>query len=162
MVRNFSPASCIPVASNGIVFIMAPDRFTTAIDLATGQTRWRVKDGGVRESIGMSTDGQWVFGKSMQDTLVAYQALATPQVASWKMHVGFGYEHVPSMIIEQDGLLLFGTKNGVVYAVDPTLKKVNWAHKLDNSMVNTVRPIGKKKVLIATMDGKLALLRYKN
>jgi hypothetical protein len=50
----------------------------------------------------------------------------------------------------------------VVYAVDPTLKKVNWAHKLDNSMVNTVRPIGKKKVLIATMDGKLALLRYKN
>jgi outer membrane protein assembly factor BamB/predicted phosphodiesterase len=162
MVRNFSPASCIPVASNGIVFIMAPDRFTTAIDLATGQTRWRVKDGGVRESIGMSTDGQWVFGKSMQDTLVAYQALATPQVASWKMHVGFGYEHVPSMIIEQDGLLLFGTKNGVVYAVDPTLKKVNWAHKLDNSMVNTVRPIGKKKVLIASMDGKLALLRYKN
>jgi outer membrane protein assembly factor BamB len=58
--------------------------------------------------------------------------------------------------------LLFGTRNGVVYAVDPTLKKVNWAHKLDNSMVNTVRPIGKKKVLISTMDGKLALLQYKN
>ncbi|GDX41875.1 serine/threonine protein kinase [Bacteroidota bacterium] len=162
MVRNFSPASCIPVVSNGTVFIMAPDRFTTAIDLATGQTRWRVKDGGVRESIGISKDGKWIFGKSMQDTLVAYQASANPQVAAWKMHVGFGYEHVPSMIIEQDGELLFGTRNGVIYAVDPNLQKVNWAHKLDNSMVNTVRPVGKNKVLVATMDGKLALLQSKH
>jgi len=96
----------------------------------------------------------------MQDTLVAYQASANPQGAAWKMHVGFGYEHVPSMIIEQKGLLLFGTRNGVVYAVDPILQKVSWAHKLDNSMVNTVRPIGNNKVLVATMDGKLALLQY--
>jgi len=160
MVRNFSPASCIPVASHGTVFIMAPDRFTTAIDLTTGQTRWRAKDGGVRESIGISKDGNWIFGKSMQDTLVAYQASANPQGAAWKMHVGFGYEHVPSMIIEQKGLLLFGTRNGVVYAVDPILQKVSWAHKLDNSMVNTVRPIGNNKVLVTTMDGKLALLQY--
>lgn len=123
MVRNFSPASCIPVASHGTVFIMAPDRFTTAIDLTTGQTRWRAKDGGVRESIGISKDGNWIFGKSMQDTLVAYHASANPQGAAWKMHVGFGYEHVPSMIIEQKGLLLFGTRNGVVYAVDPILQK---------------------------------------
>lgn len=160
MVRNFSPASCIPVASNGAVFIMAPDRYTTAIDLATGQTLWRAKDGGVRESIGISNDGNWIYGKSMQDTLVAYQASTNPQLASWKMHVGFGYEHVPSMIVEQDGLLLFGTRNGVVYAVDPKLQKVKWAHKLDNSMVNTVRPIGKNRVVVATMDGKLSLLQY--
>jgi outer membrane protein assembly factor BamB len=66
------------------------------------------------------------------------------------------------MIIEQDGELLFGTRNGVIYAVDPNLQKVNWAHKLDNSMVNTVRPVGKNKVLVATMDGKLALLQSKH
>lgn len=160
MVRNFSPASCIPVARDGVVFVMAPDRFTTAIDLNSGQTLWRAKDGGVRESIGIATNGKWIYGKSMQDTLVAYQASASPQVAAWKMHVGFGYEHVPSMIIEQDGLLLFGTRNGVVYAVDPRLQKVNWAHKLDNSMINTVNPIGKNRVLVTTMDGKLALLQY--
>lgn len=161
-VRNYSPASCIPVATDGVVYIMAPDRFTTAIDVTNGQTLWRVKDGGVRESIGLSKDQQWIYGKSMQDTIVAYRTSRQPQTAAWKMHVGFGYEHVPSMILEQDGYILFGTRNGVVYAVDPVKQKTAWAYKIDNSMVNTVRPIGKKQIVVSTMDGKLALLRYTN
>ena len=161
-VRNYSPASCIPVAADGIVYIMAPDRYTTAIDVTNGQTVWRVKDGGVRESIGLSKDQQWIYGKSMQDTIVAYRANRQPQTAAWKLHVGFGYEHVPSMILEQDGYILFGTRNGVVYAVDPVKQKTAWAYKIDNSMVNTVRPIGKKQVVVSTMDGKLTLLRYSN
>lgn len=159
-VRNYSPASCIPVATDGVVYIMAPDRYTTAIDVQNGQTLWRAKDGGVRESIGMSTNKKWIYGKSMQDTLVAYQTNRTPQTAAWKLHVGFGYEHVPSMIIEQNGLLLFGTRNGVVYAVDPKAQQTKWAYKLDNSMVNTIRAIGKRKLVATTMDGKIALLHY--
>lgn len=159
-VRNYSPASCIPVASDGVVYIMAPDRFTSAIDATTGQTLWRIKDGGVRESIGISKDGQWIYGKSMQDTIVAYRASKEPQRFAWKMHAGFGYEHVPSMLIEKDGLVFFGTRNGVVYAIDPATRQVQWAHKIDNSMVNTVRVLDNKKLLVSTMDGKLALLRY--
>lgn len=159
-VRNYSPASCIPVATDGVVYIMAPDRYTTAIDVQNGQTLWRAKDGGVRESIGMSTNKKWIYGKSMQDTLVAYQTNRAPQTAAWKLHVGFGYEHVPSMIIEQNGLLLFGTRNGVVYAVDPKAQQTKWAYKLDNSMVNTIRVIGKRKLVATTMDGKIALLHY--
>lgn len=76
------------------------------------------------------------------------------------MHAGFGYEHVPSMLIEKDGLVFFGTRNGVVYAIDPLTRKVTWAHKIDNSMVNTVRVLDNKKLLVSTMDGKLTLLRY--
>lgn len=159
-VRNYSPASCIPVASEGVVYIMAPDRFTSAIDVNTGQTLWRIKDGGVRESIGISEDGQWIYGKSMQDTIVAYRASREPQTFAWKMHAGFGYEHVPSMLIEKDGLVFFGTRNGVVYAINPTTRQVIWVHKIDNSMVNTVRVLENKKLLVSTMDGKLALLRY--
>lgn len=159
-VRNFSPASCIPVASDGVVYIMAPDRFTSAIDANTGQTLWRIKDGGVRESIGISEDGQWIFGKSMQDTIVAYKTSKEPQTFAWKMHAGFGYEHVPSMLIEKDGLVFFGTRNGVVYAIDPTTRSVKWAHKIDNSMINTVRVLDNKRLLVSTMDGKLVLLSY--
>ena len=160
MVRNYSPASCIPVASNGIIYIMAPDRFVTAIDAKDGHTLWRNNDGGVRESIGISEDGSTIYGKSMQDTIVAYATSSEKQLAKWKMHVGFGYEHVPSMLIEKNGKLFFGTRNGVVYCIDPILQQTIWAHKIDNSMVNTVRIIDEHSLIASTMDGKIALLTY--
>jgi outer membrane protein assembly factor BamB len=74
------------------------------------------------------------------------------------MHVGFGYEHVPSMLVEKSGKVFFGTRNGVVYAIDPLEKKIEWAHKIDNSMVNTVNVIQADRLLVATMDGKVVML----
>ncbi len=157
-VRNYSPASCIPVIKDNVIFIVAPDRYISAIDLNTGATLWRNNDAGVRESIGISETGEMVYGKSMQDTIVAYRTSKEKQSAAWKMHVGFGYEHVPSMLIEKQGQVFFGTRNGVVYAIDPLNQKTIWAHKIDNSMVNTVRVINKEKIIVSTMDGKVALL----
>ncbi|HEX7845674.1 MAG TPA: PQQ-binding-like beta-propeller repeat protein [Chitinophagaceae bacterium] len=158
-VRNYSPASCIPVASNGIVYIVAPDRYISAIDAKVGRTLWRNNDATVRESVGISADGKWIYGKTMQDTIVAYAASPEKQSAAWKMHCGFGYEHVPSMLIEKEGLVFFGTKSGVVYCIDPTIQKIIWAYKIDNSMVNTVRVINKNTIVASTMDGKLVCLK---
>jgi outer membrane protein assembly factor BamB/predicted phosphodiesterase len=158
-VRNYSPAACIPVAANGVIYIVAPDRYISAIDATTGKTLWRNNDTRIRESIGISTDGKWIYGKTMQDTVVAYAASSENQSAAWKMHCGFGYEHVPSMLIEKEGLVFFGTKNGVVYCIDPLEQKISWAHKIDNSMVNTVRVIDKHTLVVTTMDGKIAMLK---
>ena len=158
-IRNYSPASCIPVTQDGVVYIVAPDRYMTAIDIATGKTLWRNNDATVRESIGISADGKWVYGKTMQDTIVAYNTSREMQTPAWKMHAGFDYEHVPSMLIEKDGSVFFGTKNGVVYSIDPATQKINWAHKIDNSMVNTVRVINKSLLVVSTMDGKVVLLK---
>ena len=94
----------------------------------------------------------------MQDTIVAYYASREKQSAAWKMHAGFGYEHVPSMLIEKDGLVFFGTKSGVVYCIDPVTQKILWAHKIDNSMVNTVRVLNKQTVVATTMDGRLVCI----
>jgi outer membrane protein assembly factor BamB/predicted phosphodiesterase len=160
-VRNYSPASCIPVAHDGIVYVVAPDRYITALDAGTGQALWRNNDGGVRESIGISNDGKWIYGKSMQDTIVAYAASREKQNAAWKMRAGFGYEHVPSMLIEKNGLVYFGTRSGVVYCIDPSSQKVIWAHKIDNSMVNTVNVLSNDELIVATMDGKLVRLKVK-
>lgn len=159
-VINYSPASCTPVAADGIVYTVAPDRFISAIDATTGQALWRNKDGGVRESIGISANGQWVYGKSMQDSIVVYRTSRELQSAAYKINAGFGYEHVPSMLVEKDGLVFFGTKNGVVYCINPSTKAVVWQHKLDNSMVNTVRIIDNHSLVAATMDGKMAVLQY--
>ncbi|HEY4151219.1 MAG TPA: PQQ-binding-like beta-propeller repeat protein [Chitinophagaceae bacterium] len=157
-IRNYSPAACTPVAYNGVVYVVAPDRYITAIDAATGATLWRDNESTVRESIGLSANGKWVYGKTMNDTIVAFNTGREKQPAAWKMYCGFGYEHVPSMLIEKDGLVFFGTRNGVVYAIDPNTQKIQWAHKIDNSMVNTVRVLSKKQVIASTMDGKVTLI----
>jgi outer membrane protein assembly factor BamB len=155
---NFSPAACIPVIKDNLVFIAAPDRFLTAIHLETGKTAWRSKEG-VRESIGLSEDGRWLYAKTMQDTILAVSTSSLDANGAWQMHAGFGYEHVPSMLIEKDGHVIFGTKNGVVYAIDPKQRSVVWTHKIDNSMVNTVSVPDGRSVIAATMDGKVSLLR---
>jgi len=94
----------------------------------------------------------------MQDSIVAYCSSREPQHPLWKMNCGFGYEHVPSVLIERDGNVFFGTRNGVVYCINPVTQKIVWAHKIDNSMVNIVRVIDQQHVIVSTMDGKLALL----
>lgn len=159
-VINYSPASCTPVAADGVVYIVAPDRYISAIDAASGKTLWRNNDGGVRESIGISTDGKWIYGKSMQDSVVVYNSSREKQAAAYKINCGFGYEHVPSMLIEKEGLVYFGTKNGVIYCINPLTKEVIWKHKIDNSMVNTVNVIDAHTLVAATMDGKLTVLKY--
>ncbi len=158
-VRNYSPAACIPVIKDDVIYIVAPDRYLSAIDAVTGQTLWRTKESAVRESIGISGDGKFVYGKTMNDTLVAFATGRELQKAAWKLHTGYGYEHAPSMLMEQDGNIFFGTRNGVVYAVDKVQKKIAWVHKIDNSMVNTVNVPDKKNVIAATMDGKVVLLQ---
>ena len=161
-IRNYSPAACIPVVHDGIVYVVAPDRYISAINSTDGKTLWRNNDATVRESIGISADGKWVYGKTMQDTIVAYATSREKQSAAWKLHCGFGYEHVPSMLIEKEGSVFFGTKSGVVYSIDPAMKKINWAYKIDNSMVNTVRVLDKQRLIASTMDGKVVLLKNKS
>ena len=158
-IRNYSPAACIPVVQEGVIYIVAPDRYISAIDINDGKTLWRNNDATVRESIGISADGKWIYGKTMQDTIVAYSTGREKQSVAWSINCGFAYEHVPSMLIEKDGSVFFGTRIGVVYSIDPAQHKINWAHKIDNSMVNTVRVIDRSHIIASTMDGTVMLLK---
>lgn len=157
--RMFSPAMVNPVVTGGVVYIAAPDRYLTAIDFRTGETLWRSNEATVRESIGLSADKKLIYGKTMNDLVVAFPAGREKAAVAWKVDAGFGYEHVPSMLIEKDGQVYFGTKNGTIYAMDPVARKITWAHKVDNSMVNTVNVIGPGQVLSATMDGVVTLVK---
>lgn len=159
--RMFSPAMAIPVASDGVVYIVAPDRYLTAIDGTNGKTLYRTNAFTVRESLGISSDKNLVYGKTMNDTVVAFKTNKKEPRLAWKMDVGFGYDHVPSMLFEQKGAVYFGTRNGIVYSIHPPSKKINWAYKIDNSMVNTINIINSSQLIAATMDGKVVLLRWK-
>lgn len=158
MVRNFAPASCIPVVQDDIAYIVAPDRYLSAIDMQTGNTLWRTKEATVRESIGISADGKWLYTKTMSDGFAVFPTGRTPQNLAWKKDFGIGYEHVPSMPIEKEGKVYFGTKNGIIYAIDPYTREKLWRYKIDNSMVNTVNFGNSNELVASTMDGKIAFL----
>jgi outer membrane protein assembly factor BamB len=157
-IINYSPAACIPVIHDSVVYIVAPDRFLTAIDIYSGSTIWRTNEATVRESIGISNDGKMVYGKTMQDTVVAFETNSKIPRLAWKVNAGFGYEHAPSMLIESGSNVFFGTRNGVVYIINRETQQVTAKYKIDNSMVNTVNVLNEKQVIASTMDGKVCLL----
>lgn len=153
-----SPAACWPVAADDKIFIVAPDRYMTAIDAESGETVWRTNRYKVRESIGISEDGKTVFARCMEDTVVAFSTLSEEPKLRWTSHCGYGYDIDPCMPVEKDGLLFFGTKNGFVFALDSKTGDVKWQHRVGVALVNTVVPLDGHRVLLTDMDGRVMML----
>jgi outer membrane protein assembly factor BamB/predicted MPP superfamily phosphohydrolase len=160
--RMFSPAACWPVAADNKVFIVAPDRFMTAFNAGTGEVIWRKSrpDIRMRESLGLAADSSEVFIKTMEGRLYGVSAKADSLVVQWQSPVEMGYELDPAAPVEKEQVIYVPTHSGVVYAVNATDHSLLWKFKLSNCLVNAVLPMGNKQVLVSTMDGKLALLRY--
>ncbi len=158
---HFSPAAVWPVASNGKVFIADPQRAMTAIDLQNGETIWRTFRSQVRETIGLSEDGERVYSKTMNDSIVCYSTLTNTPEQVWASNVGFGYEHAPSMPQEKDGVVYGSTKEGLLFALEAKTGKVIWKHKIGNSLINTVLPLNGREVLFTATSGEVGLIRMK-
>jgi outer membrane protein assembly factor BamB/Icc-related predicted phosphoesterase len=158
---HFSPAAVWPVASNGKVFIADPQRAMTAVDLRSGETVWRTFRSQVRETIGLSEDGERVYSKTMNDSIVCYSALTDTPEQIWASNVGFGYEHAPSMPLEKEGVVYGSTKEGLIFALEAKTGKVLWKHKIGNSLINTVVPLSGKEVLFTATSGEVGLLKMK-
>ena len=158
---HFSPAAVWPVASDGNVFIADPQRALTAIDLNNGETIWRTFQSQVRETVGISEDGERVYSKTMNDSIVCYSAKSATPEKLWASNVGFGYEHAPSMPQEKEGVVYGSTKEGLIFALDAITGKVLWKHKVGNSLINTVVPLNKREVLFTATSGEVGLLRSK-
>ena len=159
---HFSPAAVWPVASDGKVFITDPQRAMTAIDLKTGNTVWRTFQSMVRETIGLSEDGERIYSKTMNDSIVCYSAKGDQPHELWASNVGFGYEHAPSMQVEKEGIVFGSTKEGLIFALEAKTGKVLWKHKIGNSLISTVVPLGNNRVLFTATGGETGLLKIKN
>ena len=158
---HFSPAAVWPVASNGKVFIADPQRAMTAVNLQNGETVWRTFRSQVRETIGLSEDGERVYSKTMNDSIVCYSTLTNTPEQVWASNVGFGYEHAPSMPQEKDGVMYGSTKEGLLFALEAKTGKIIWKHKIGNSLINTVVPLNGRKVLFTATSGEVGLIRMK-
>ena len=158
---HFSPAAVWPVASDGKVFITDPQRAMTAIDLKTGNTVWRTFQSMVRETIGLSEDGERIYSKTMNDSIVCYSDKGDQPHKLWASNVGFGYEHAPSMQVEKEGIVFGSTKEGLIFALEAKTGKVLWKHKIGNSLISTVVPLGNNRVLFTATGGETGLLKFK-
>jgi outer membrane protein assembly factor BamB/predicted phosphodiesterase len=156
-----SPAACWPVAANGKVFIVAPDRRMTAIDAKTGRQIWRTGNYMVRESIGISEDQSRFYIRAMQDSFYALSTSARRAETLWEQKTDFGYDINSAMLVEKSGVVFYGTKNGVVYALDPKTGAVKWEHKVGVGVVNTGVPLNANRVLTSDFDGRVTLLEAK-
>lgn len=132
----FSPGNVVPVVTDDKVIIVAPDRYMTAFDIKTGKVLWRDNSHKYRESLGVSEDGKLAYSKTMDGELVAVSTEGNIFNKLWVLDLGIGYEHAPCIVLENDGVVYCGTRNGVVVAVDPSARKVLWKEKFGNSEVN--------------------------
>lgn len=158
---HFSPAAVWPVAAEGKVFITDPQRAMIAIEIETGNTVWRTFQSMVRETIGLSEDGERIYSKTMNDSIVCYSTKGSHPHELWASNVGFGYEHAPSMQVEKDGIVFGSTKEGLIFALEAKTGKVLWKHKIGNSLISTVVPLSGNRILFIATGGEVGLLKFK-
>ncbi|MBE8722727.1 outer membrane protein assembly factor BamB family protein [Sphingobacterium pedocola] len=159
--RMLSAAACYPVVVNNRMFIVAPDRYMTALDLKTGKQIWRAKQEQhrVRESMGLSRDKRNIYVKTMDGELLGVSAKADTMVIDWKSSLQLPYDIVPTAIYSSPTLAFVPSNSGLLSAVQHTSGEVAWQYKISNAMINPPLVL-KNKVAVSTMDGKIVLLQY--
>ncbi len=155
--RLYSPAVVEPVYANGKVFIVAPDRVMTAIDIETGRMVWRSDLFKVRENIGISQDGATVYAKTMWDIVCAVSTEGDQPGTRWSTAVNYGFEIDPSYPVEREGRLYFTTQFGFVHCLDAEDGSLLWQHRIGSNLLNTPLMLADGMV-VTGMDGKVTKL----
>lgn len=158
---HFSPAAVWPVAAHNKVFIVAPDRVLTAVDARTGKSVWRTNQSHVREMIGISEDNSRIYCKTMEDSVVCFSSESDTPQKLWATSVGYGYELMPSMLIEKDNTVFGSTMRGEIFAIEADTGKLLWRHKKSNSLINTVIPLNGSECLYTGSAGMVGFLKIK-
>ncbi len=153
--KLYSPGNIYPVCSYGKVFIVAPDRYMTALDMATGKEVWRTNSHQVRESMGISKDGELIFAKLMNDTLIAVSARDIIPKTEWRVNAGFGYEHNPCPVTYDNNRVIAATRNGLLIAIDTETRNIVWKYKAGNSSVNKVVTDGNHTNWLTLTSGRI-------
>ncbi|MDP3452329.1 MAG: hypothetical protein Q8R90_05185, partial [Bacteroidales bacterium] len=59
------------------------------------------------------------------------------------------------------GLIFVPTDKGNVFALNAADGSVAWRYRFSIALINYVRPIGDRKILVTSMDGKVILARVR-
>jgi len=130
----------------------------TAIDLASGQELWGTDNLSVRESIGIAEDGRRVYVRTTDGLIAAVAPDADGQETLWEAEMGVAQDISSAQIVEKDGVVFYGTKNGLLLAFDAETGAIRWQHRVGAALLNTVTPISAREVAVTDFDGRVTLL----
>lgn len=152
--RLFSPGHIVPRVANGRVMIVAPDRYITNIDLATGRQIWRAKVRKVRESTGISADGTTFYAKTMDGEMLAVPMNCDNYTELWCTDVGWGYDHnfCPLTVVGDN--IYMANRRGKVAAVDKSGIVVG-VGKFAGSAANDIRVDDSCAIWISFIEGEI-------
>jgi outer membrane protein assembly factor BamB/predicted phosphodiesterase len=158
----YSPAACSPVVSDDVVFIVAPDRKLTALDLNSGNELWRTGKYQVRETIGIAEDGSKIFVRTMNDTILCLSASSELKEPLWITDCNFGYDISSAQIVEKDGVIFYPTKTGLIFSLNVNDGRILWKYKVSDGFVNTITPVDKNNIITTSFDGKITFISAEN
>ena len=130
----------------------------TALETATGHEVWRTGDWAVRESIGISEDGSRLYVRTTENVIAAFSTASAAPEPLWELDAGFGYDINSATLIEKDGVVFYGTKNGLLLAIDGAAGTLLWKHRIGVALINTVCPLSGCEVLVTDFDGRVTLV----
>ena len=155
--KLYSPGHIVPRIVGGRVFIVAPDRYMTALDLATGCEIWRVKQRKVRETTGVSSDGTKIYAKTMDGELLAVETAPDSYTEAWVTDAGWGYDHNPCPVEVHEGVAYMANRTGCVAAVRES-GELLWAEKFASSAANDLFVDGRNRLWMTFIEGKIFYL----
>lgn len=106
------PGHVVPRIAGGKVFIVAPDRAVTCLDLATGRQLWRDNSRKARETTGLGGDGRQFYYKTMDGELAAVDTSADAYRETWCTDLGWGYEYNSCPACVRDGVVYVAGRLG--------------------------------------------------
>ena len=101
------------------------------------------------------------FVRTFVDSIIAFPVSDTLPQPLWITNAKFGYDINSAQIAEKDGVVYYGTKNGLLLALDSSTGNILWKHKTGVTILNTVFPLNSKEVLLNDFDGKTILIKTK-
>ena len=148
-----------PAYSNGLVLAGAGDGYLYAVDAASGKVRWRLKTGGrIRSSPAVARGS--VFVGSADGRFYAAD-LATGR-ERWHFDTegyrlesakfGFDRRTIQSSPVVAGDLVLFGARDGFLYALDSETGSQRWRYDYKVSWINASPAVSDGVVYVGTSD----------
>lgn len=160
--RMLSPAQVVPVVTHNKIFLASPDRYMTVLDEETGEVIWRHNDpeNKVRESIGVSEDGNTVYAKTMDGVILAIDATVNERKIKWiSSGEDMGYELAPTPVVEKNGIVYAPTDKGLIYAYSAADGSFLWKYRIATGLINMILPTDSNELYVSSMDGMLVKLQ---
>jgi outer membrane protein assembly factor BamB len=150
-----------PVIKEDTLFIAAADGTINALDKRNGKTYWSSKHGSFIRSTPAIADGLLYVG-DVKGMLFTLESRNGKVVWSYETHgvefnnVQFGFDRnaIISSPTVADSLVLFGSRDGYLYALNRFNGKLVWSYDYQVSWVISTPVVVQGKVIVGTSDGQ--------